>query len=378
MNSDPSECEETLAGQWHGEAATDDVSGVAIIDIDEEADHYRGIAKLFNVGEPGVTCEFTTPNKNLDQSVLNIPLWWIPEDEARALSRDEIKQRYPESDFPQTVDLNLSLKDNVLTVTWKTELGRTGIANIKKSDASSSSKIPIEAIDSWDDFKRFSLEQEPWKYIYRGQPENFRLRTKFHRSHRKDLIQYVNRDIPLAYRILTAKMNHLFDLSRAEQYGAFMNLLQHHGYPTPLLDWTYSPFVAAFFAYRRRQTEAAPSDKIRIFVFDKENWTRDLNQIQVINHAQPHFSVLEALAIENPRALPQQSLSTFTNVDDIESYIQSLEFKLSKKYLRAIELPAAQRREVMTELSLMGITAGSLFPGLDGACEELYGRMFHL
>ena len=104
---------------------------------------------------------------------------------------------------------------------------------------------------------------------------------------------------------------------------------------------------------------------------------RDYAQLQVINFAQPHFSVLEALAIENARALPQQSLSTLTNVDDIESYIRISEQQTGKKYLKAIDLPASQRREVMVELSLMGITAGSLFPGLDGACEELYGRMFH-
>jgi hypothetical protein len=30
----------------------------------------------------------------------------------------------------------------------------------------------------------------------------------------------------------------------------------------------------------------------------------------------------------------------------------------------------------MRELALMGITAGSLFPGLDGACEELRERLF--
>ena len=30
----------------------------------------------------------------------------------------------------------------------------------------------------------------------------------------------------------------------------------------------------------------------------------------------------------------------------------------------------------MEELSFMGITAGSMFPGLDGACEELREKMF--
>jgi hypothetical protein len=32
----------------------------------------------------------------------------------------------------------------------------------------------------------------------------------------------------------------------------------------------------------------------------------------------------------------------------------------------------------MKELALIGITAGSLFPGLDGACEELGERLFAL
>jgi hypothetical protein len=38
----------------------------------------------------------------------------------------------------------------------------------------------------------------------------------------------------------------------------------------------------------------------------------------------------------------------------------------------------SERPLVMRELSVMGITAGSLFPGLDGACEELRERFFQL
>ena len=31
---------------------------------------------------------------------------------------------------------------------------------------------------------------------------------------------------------------------------SFMIYLRHHGFPSPLLDWTYDPYVAAFFAFR--------------------------------------------------------------------------------------------------------------------------------
>ena len=46
--------------------------------------------------------------------------------------------------------------------------------------------------------------------------------------------------------------------------------------------------------------------------------------------------------------------------------------------MQAIDLPATERREVMRELGLMGINAGSLFPGLDGACQQLKERFFEL
>jgi len=158
-------------------------------------------------------------------------------------------------------------------------------------------------------------------------------------------------------------------------------LIQHHGYPTPLLDWTYSPYVAAFFAYRgitnKEASSAAPNAKVRIHVFDQEGWKRDVSQILFLVAPRLHVSIGEFLAIENERMIPQQAASTITNVDDIESYIKDMQ-RNGKEYLWAIDLPIADRRNVVRDLSYMGITAGSLFPGLDGACEELAMRNFEI
>jgi hypothetical protein len=74
--------------------------------------------------------------------------------------------------------------------------------------------------------------------------------------------------------------------------------------------------------------------------------------------------------------IPQQAASTVTNVDDMETYIRKRETSAKKKYLQAIDLPVRERKQVVRELSYMGITASSLFPGLDGVCAELRERNF--
>jgi hypothetical protein len=91
-----------------------------------------------------------------------------------------------------------------------------------------------------------------------------------------------------------------------------------------------------------------------------------------------HVTILEPLATNNPRALPQQSLSSVTNVDDLEQHIRKVEEITATSFLTAIDLPASDRRTVMQDLALMGITAGSLFPGIDGACLQLKERFFDL
>ena len=98
-------------------------------------------------------------------------------------------------------------------------------------------------------------------------------------------------------------------------------------------------------------------------------------QIQSTSLRWPHFSIVEPLAIGNERLIPQQALSSFTTVDDIETYVRSKETS-EKRYLDVIDLPISERDAVTRELRMMGVTAGSLFPGLDGACEELRERFF--
>ena len=74
--------------------------------------------------------------------------------------------------------------------------------------------------------------------------------------------------------------------------------------------------------------------------------------------------------------VPQQAMTTLTNVDDIETYIAGAGRPLGKAYLFAIDLPISDREQALSDLNLMGINAGALFPGIDGACEALRYKNF--
>jgi hypothetical protein len=113
-------------------------------------------------------------------------------------------------------------------------------------------------------------------------------------------------------------------------------------------------------------------------VFDAKEWCNSFLQILNVSARRQHFSLVEPIAIENERLIPQQALSSYTTVDDIETYIADKEVATQKQYLRVIDLPLGDRNLVIRELTLMGVTAGSLFPGIEGTCEELRERFFSL
>ena len=283
---------------------------------------------------------------------------------------------------PRRAEADFELANGTLKVRWKTDIETFGTAAISATCAGEPSEYkPLAEVNSWAKFKSYVIDLEHRRFIFRGQRDPMRLRTGFHRTRRANLLRFLNQDIQTLYRHLSQRTTHIFNLNLAEQNGAFFNLVQHHGYPTPLLDWTYSPYVAAFFAYRNVRNSEAPKatadDRVRIFMFDQMQWRASYNQISKVTSCPPHFSIQEFIAIDNERLIPQQSISSITNIDDIETYIRSRE-TTERRYLQVIDLPLGERPHVMRELSVMGITAGSLFPGLDGACEELKERNFQL
>lgn len=364
-----------MNGQWRYEIGGDR-PGQMILDVDHLGDHYEGYAFIiYDHAIPGMLAQISTKDLSTVQKI-STPIDLVNPTNSTALNRADVEQAYP-GQYPSTLTATLTLKSRALHVDWETDLGRRETLKFPKSEATRPSAIrPDRSIRTWTKFKEYCASLEPNRFIFRGQGGTWRLRTAFHRTGRRSFIRYRNFDLPELHRALTGRTKHFFDLTDGDQFGAFLNLAQHHGFPTPLLDWSRSPFVAAFFAYRDARWDINDQGPVRIFVFDQAAWRRDFRQLISLMLQGPHISLLNPYAIENERALPQQALSMVTNLDDVEGYIVSKMIQRSTKYLTVIDLPYRERLAALRELAMMGITSGSLFPGLDGACRELRERLF--
>lgn len=365
-----------MKGQWIGRY-TGSVDGTLMVNIDKIGDCYKAVVYV-NPDDrivPSSVAYLDIENREGEQEItayINV----VDPRNNHQCQWEDIKHLYPpEMDHSNESKVSLKLENGKLYINSRSDIDVVLDSVLTKPSEQSGSKIEGKKL-SWAEFRSHISTLSKSKYLFRGQKEPWRLRTSFHRGGRYRISEFTGNDVKQLHKRLSAITSHYFDLNVPEQNGSFFNLLQHHGYPTPLLDWSYSPYVAAFFAFRDLPLNYEDGGDVRIYIFDNEAWLNKYNQIQNVDPPFPHLSVMEFIAIDNPRLVPQQAITTVTNVDDIEAYLIEKKERDNLVYLTAIDIPANERETVMQELRFMGITAGSMFPSIDGVCEELREQNF--
>lgn len=187
-------------------------------------------------------------------------------------------------------------------------------------------------------------------------------------------------------RRIFRRKSHLFidDLPEDDELE-WLALMQHHGAPTRLLDFTWSPYVAAFFAFERATSDAAIW-AINLPLLWRIHQRHDISRINVFRADPRKKAAFEKYYLPNRRAfvwqgdpfrMPQRVVAqsgTFlvsshlgmTVEDILASYPGSgellVQFVLETSKLRA---------EAMSSLYSMNITQATLFPGLDGLARSM-------
>lgn len=257
-------------------------------------------------------------------------------------------------------------------------------------------------VSSWKYFGDFIYQKmmNYDAYIWRGQRcDDWKLESTFDRLVRNARVS--------AAREFDFRIRHLEQFKYAargrrgpnppvmDSEDAWWALGQHHGLSTPLLDWTTSPFVAAFFAFndigdpqtRNRAIYALhrPAVRTRARMKAKQENERRKNALEEADRegkvlgslnrgilestADPEVVFIKPLSDENQRLVSQGGL--FTRAPQgktIEQWVEDNPNPEDKGYiLLKILVPDRDRENCLRNLNRMNINHLSLFPDLYGS-----------
>ena len=174
--------------------------------------------------------------------------------------------------------------------------------------------------------------------------------------------------------------------STAGDVWSWLALAQHHGLPTRLLDWTYSPLVALHFATENpagygqdgivwrvdfaRTNQLLPRklrealDREGSFVFTAELLNSVAGSLEAFDHLarEPFVAFFEPPSLDE-RIVNQSALFSLTSSAtlDVRDWLQRVEGAC-----RQVVIPAELKWEVRDKLDQANVTERVLYGGLDG------------
>lgn len=248
-------------------------------------------------------------------------------------------------------------------------------------------------VSSWNDLQD-NLFAESWRpqlgrhrspYAFRGLTRSGRgLETSLHR---------LGGNFAAMERHLLRNFRKYARLSLVDQDSIWhwLALAKHHGLPTRLLDWSYSPFVALHFATAdpdtygedsivwmvnyieaRRRLPArlkAAVEEEGADVFTVEMLSEEIDSLMALDELSDSLFVVffEPPSLDD-RIINQYAL--FSMMSDAEADL-AVWLEQHPSLVRKVIIPAELKWEIRDKLDQANITERVLFPGLDGLSQWL-------
>jgi len=252
-------------------------------------------------------------------------------------------------------------------------------------------------LEKWEEIHKF--QKEGW--VYRGQsnskdPLKTSLERTIYRFH-DDLCKQVKKEKILLREFKRRYHQYSLHIPEDKDYLEWFSIMRHYDAPVRLLDFSYSIYIAAYFALEHGKKDCAvwaidsdwsgeqsklilnlPGDYWKK-IDDDDRERQYMTAVFENKNPKPCVTPINPFRLTERLTLQQGVFVCPSNINmPVMDNLTKMEGHDNPDHVVKIIIPKELRRDAMENLRRMNINRATLFPGLDGFAKSLdvFGPVF--